>query len=165
MDANKRRKYKVFFIASNLSSLDNEIKYSLSNANGMENLTQVLKINEEYNSKNFTIYVFSYEFIQGELSENDKDINSKKYKAKIILQNKNNFIYDFKLNGINDWTKKIPPPECIDYSKNDQLKKFNEALKALKLKQEHHLYKDLIIDSQCYITKHTIFLAFYLHIL
>ena len=51
MDADKIGEYKVFFIASNPSSLDNEIKYSLSNANGMENLTQVLKIDEEYNSK------------------------------------------------------------------------------------------------------------------
>ena len=181
MDANKRGEYKVFFIASNLSSLDNEIKYSLSNANGMKNLTQVLKINEKYNSKNFTTYVFSFDFIRGE-NENDKDINSNRYKAKIILQknntifesfegiilfkdNKNNFIYDFKLNGINDWTKKIPPPECINYSKKKQLEKFNEALKALKVKQDHQLYKDLIIDSQCYITgQQTFFLDFYLQI-
>ena len=183
MDANKRGEYKVFFIASNLSSLDNEIKYSLSNANGMINLTQVLKINEKYNSKNFTTYVFSFDFIRGKLNENDKDINSNRYKAKIILQknntifesfegiilfkdNKNNFIYDFKLNGINDWTKKIPPPECINYSKKKQLEKFNEALKALKVKQDHQLYKDLIIDSQCYITgQQTFFLDFYLQIL
>ena len=168
MEENKRKEYKVFFITSNLSSLDNEIEYSISNSNMIVNLTQILKKSGRYKNKNITTYIFSFEFIQGELNKNFKDNNSERYKTKIILksnnkiyenfegiilfkENKNNFIYDFKLNGINDYIKKIPSPECINYSKIEQLKIFNETLKVLKVKQDHQLYKDLIIDSQCYI--------------
>ena len=174
MDINKNQKNKVFFITSNPTSIDKNINYSLSSAIGNANLEKTI----EYKIENFTTNVFYFEINPDALKEKDKDVNSKRYKTKIFLkynnifegiilfkEDKNSFIYDFKFNDIYDWTKKISPPKYINYAKVKQLKLFNEALKVLKVKQDDILYKDLIIDSQCYITGQTFFFDFYLQIL
>jgi len=178
MEDNKSQKNKVFFITSNYTSLDKKIQYSLSNTDGMENFNLILNKPVTYKKEDFITKVFSFDFSKEELKDKDKDINAKKYKAKILLnyiknydgfiffkEDKNNFIYDFKFNELTDWTQKILPPKSINYSKSEQIKLFNEVLKVLKVKQDDKLYKDLIIDSQCYITGQPFFFDFYLEIL
>ena len=178
MDDTKSQKDKVFFIASNPSSIDKEIEYSLSNASGMNNFNIILKKEDKNEDENFITKVYYFEIIPQELTEKNKDKVSKKYKAKILLkydkkfegfilfkEDKNNFFYDFKFNDINDWSKMIPPPKYINYSKVDQLKLFNKVLITLKAKQGDKLFTNLITDSQCYITGKAFFLDFYLEVL
>ena len=177
MDDNKSQKNKVFFITSNLSPLDNKIEYSFPNVNGMNNFNIILKKEKEYGNEKFITKVCYFEISPQELKEKNKDKESKKYKAKLLLkydrnfegiilfkEDRNNFVYDFKFNELNDWSRMIPPPKYINFSKVDQLKIFNEVLKMLNAKQEDKLYKDLIIDSQRYITGKTFFLDFYLEV-
>ena len=177
MDDKKSEKNKVFFITSNLTSIDKNIEYSLSNANGMKDFNLILKKGVKYKNEDFNKKVFYFEISKDELNEKDKDIISKKYKAKMLLkynkqfegivlfkEGKNNFFYDFKFNEINDWTQKTYPPKYINFSRVEQLKIFNEALNILKVKQGDELYKSLVIDSQCYITGQPFFLDFYLQV-
>ena len=56
-------KNQVFFITSNHSSLDNAIKYSLANINGMIKLESILKKQQQYKQKDYTINVFSFEIV------------------------------------------------------------------------------------------------------
>ena len=183
MEDNQIKKDKVFFITSYHSSLDGKIHYSLSklNANGIVNFKSILKKQQKYKKEDYTINVFYFEILPEELRENYKDIKSKKYKTSVYLkydkfdrqfegiilfkENKNNFIYDFKFNDYIGWTGKTSPPEPINYSKLEQLKIFNEVLKVLKAKQTDKLYKNLVLDSQGYITGQPFFLDFYLQIL
>jgi hypothetical protein len=178
MDDPKSQKDKVFFITSNPSSIDKEIEYSLSNASGMNNFNIILKKEKEYGKEKFITKACYFEITPQELKEKNKDKDSKKYKAKLLLkydrnfegtilfkEDRNNFIYDFKFNEFNDWSRMIPPPKYINFTKVDQLKIFNEILKYLKVKQGDKLYTNLITDSQCYITGKVFSLDFYLEVL
>ena len=178
MKDNIREKDKVIFITSNPSSIDKKIEYLFSNENGMNNFNIILKKEKEYGKEKFITKVCYFEITPQELKEKNKDKDSKKYKAKLLLkydrnfegiilfkEDRNNFIYDFKFNEFNDWSRMIPPPKYINFTKVDQLKIFNEVLKNLKAKQGDKLYTNLITDSQCYITGKPFFLDFYLSIL
>ena len=179
MNDNKFPNDRVFLIISNQSKLDNMINYSLSKANGMKNFQSILKKTSKYKREDFTTYVFYFDIFPEELNKKEKETNSQKYKAKVILkykkmnfegqilfkENKNNFVYDFKFGDYKGWTGYTSPPVAINYSKVEQIKIFNEVLKILKVKQEDKLYKNLITDSQCYITGHKYYLDFYLEIL
>ena len=57
MEINKNQKNKVFFITSNLTSIDKNINYSLSNDNSKTNLEKTV----EYKRENFTTNVFYFE--------------------------------------------------------------------------------------------------------
>ena len=74
MDDNKSQKNKVFFITSNPTSIDNKIKYSLSNVNGMKNFNIILKKEIEFKREIFTTNVFYFEINPDALKEKDKDI-------------------------------------------------------------------------------------------
>jgi len=172
-------KDKVFFIISNLSKFDGLIEYSLSKGNGMTNFNSILKKTDKFKGEEFTTYVFYFDIYPEELQNEDKDIRTKKYKANIILkyentnfeaeilfkEDKNNFIYDFKFEDYKGWTGNKSPPIYINYPKVEQIKLFIEVLKILKLEQCDKLFKNLVTDSQCYITGQTYFLDFYLEIL
>ena len=102
MTENENQKNKIFFITSNQSALDKLIKYSLSKAEGMSNLTLILAQN--YENEEFLSKVFYFEIIPERIN---------RYEAKIILNynktdfegiilfkrdKKNYFIYNFKFN-------------------------------------------------------------------
>ena len=142
----------------------------------MINFNSILRKQQTFNKKEYTINVFYFEIAPEELREKDKDSKSAKYKAYINLkydkqfegiiifkETKNNFIYDFKFKEYKGWIDKISPPESINYSKIDQLKIFNEVLKKLNAKQNDELYKHLVLDSQSYITGQPFSFDFYLH--
>jgi len=179
MSDNKIKNDKVFFIISNQSKLDELIEYSLSKSNGLQNFNSILKKTAKYKREDFTTYVFYFDIFPNELTDRDKDIKTKKYKAKIFLkyqrnnfeanilfkEDKSNFIYDFKFEDYKGWTGNKSPPISINYSKTEQIKIFNEALKILKVKQVDKLYKNLITDSQCYIIGQKYYFDFYLEVL
>ena len=170
---------RVFFIISNQSRLDNLVNYSLLKTDGMKNLNLIMKKTDKFEGEEFTTYVFYFNIFPEDLKDTDKDIKTKRYKAKIILENeemnfegfilfkenKNNFVYDFRFGNYKGWIGVYSPPSSINYSKAEQIKIFNEVLKILKAKQEDKLYKNLITDSQCYITGRKYYLDFYLEIL
>ena len=85
MTDSKNQKDKVFFITSNQSALDKLIKYSLSKAEGMSNLTLILAQN--YENETFLSKVFYFEIIPEKIKNRDKE--AKKFKAKIILNYNN----------------------------------------------------------------------------
>ena len=104
--------FKVFFIISNLSSLDKDIEYSLNDKDNIFSNFKNIKKSMRYKQEEFTIYVYSFEFIKEKLKEIYKDKNAEKYIAKINLkiksrnlkfegiiyfkEYKNNFIYNFQ---------------------------------------------------------------------
>ena len=115
MTDNENQKDKIFFITSNQSALDKLIKYSLSKAEGMSNLTLILAQN--YENEEFFSKVFCFEISQEEIKQ-QPDIESTKFKAKIILNynktdfegiilfkedKKNYFIYNFKFNDYKNF--------------------------------------------------------------
>ena len=69
MDDKKSEKNKVFFITSNLTSIDENIKYSLSNANGMKDFNLILKKGVKYKNEDFIKKVFYFEISKDELNE------------------------------------------------------------------------------------------------
>ena len=162
--------YKVFFIVSNLSSLDDKIEYSLKKT-GMINLTNVYSKPVKHKMNEFTTSVYSFEFNKEELTDLDKDKEKKKYKAVIKLnqkepyykkdktfegllyfkETKNNFIFSFKFDEIKGFTGNTPPPVSIKFPLSAQIKIYNEALKKINVKQGHPISIDLILDSQCLI--------------
>jgi len=175
---NDQVRNQVFFITSNQTKHDEGLKYSLPNKKLKENLTKSWK----YRGEHFTVKVFSFEIVKNDLKEKDKDDKSKKYMAKVELSKikliknqtfigkiffkefKNNYIYDFEFDNYESWTGSIPPPNHIKFSKCEQLQIFNEMLNHLKVKQDHKLSIDLIIDSQIYLGNNFL-LDFYLEIL
>ena len=171
---------KVFFITSNLTKLNKNIEYSTSKTKFKNILTK----NQKYRNENFTIKVFSFEIIKNELNDKDKDVNAKKYKAKVELkftkhlmnsttfqgtilfkETKSNYIYDFIFKDYKGWTGIISPPLSIRFTKCEQLKIYNEVLNLLKVKQGDQLSLDLVIDSQLYLKGKNYDLDFYLEIL
>ena len=115
---------KVFFIVSNETHLDNKINYSISKSKGINNFNNVLTI-KNYKNTLFTIYVFYFEINPKKLS--DKDEQSQKYKAKIILNyNSTKFEGIIMFNGLIHYKK---PSFVLSYSKLTQFKIFKETLK------------------------------------
>ena len=115
----KEELFKVFFITSNQTSLDDNLEYSLTKS-GMVNLHKVLSKITKYNNQKFTISVFSFDIIKDDLRNNDFDKKSRSYKAIIKLEQKmifgfyryegyilfkstkNNFIFDLSLKIIKE---------------------------------------------------------------
>ena len=168
----------VFFITSNQSKIDNDIKYSLSDHRTIS-LKPILTKSIKYKREDFIINVLSFEVFPNKLRDKDRDEKSKKYITKVelkynktsfpgeikFIKERNNFIYDFAFKDYMGWTGNIsPPPLNIKLSKIEQIQIFNEALKKLKVKQNDELYLNLITDSQDYILGQNFDLDFYLEI-
>ena len=161
--------FKIFFIASHQSSLDDRLIYALRGGE-KANLQKVISKVIRYKREPFSINVFCFDIIQEYLKEIDKDKEKNKYKASIKLQKKesfykkdlifegtiffketqNNFIYDFKFEDTG-FINRILPPEAIKFNKTEQLKLFNEALNKLKISQNHKPSIDLIMTSQKFL--------------
>ena len=159
--------FKVFFIISNKKDLDNIIQYSLEKNDGMINFQNNLTkyITKEEDGIEYTISVYSFEFNKKELKENNKDENTKNYKALIKLtykensyeglilfrEKRNNFIYDFKFNENISLPKDKDPPSSLELDKLEQMKIFIELLKELKINKGEKLSLDLNLDSQIFL--------------
>ena len=176
----EKENYKVFFIVSNLSKLDESIEYSFPNNRNSLNI--ILTKNEKYRGEDFSIKVFAFEILKDNLKK--KDLEKKKYKAKIQLnykknylnstcfngeilfrENRNNFIFDFYFDDFKGWTDTYSPPINIKFSRCQQLKIYNEALNKMNVKQGDILSLHLIIDSQMYLKGKQYDLDFFLEIL
>ena len=161
--------YKVFFIICRLPTLNNELQCSLSKEEGIKNLQTVFIDNTEQNK---IISVYSFDIIPKELKKKETQqkklkiiinikYNNINYIGTILLkENKNNFIYDFKIEYNN--TNNI----IIYLNKFEQLKIFTKALKILKIKQGDPLSLDLILDSRIFLfgENTTYYFDFYLEI-
>ena len=166
--------FKVFFIVSYESNIEEEFQFSL-NSKGMTNLKKIIT---KILNKNIIVSVYSFDFIPKELEELEKGKNKKMCNALIngkynnitfngiIFFNeiKNNFIYGFKFEQ-NEEIKYFNL-RYIELSKIEQLKMYIEVLKKLKLKPGDSLLLDLILDSQKFFmdnnTKY--YLDFYLEV-
>ena len=82
----KMKNNRVFFIVSNHSKRDSEIKYSIENK-GTVSLKKELQTTIKYEKEDFTVKVFSFEI---SLKDFLKDKESERYMAKILLEYKNN---------------------------------------------------------------------------
>ena len=132
--------FKVFFIVSNESNIDNDIQYSLINK-GMTNLKKIIS---KYLNNNVIVSVYCFEFVSKELEKIVKDKETKKYKALInakykniifkgiifFKEIKNNFIYDFKFEE-NEEIKNFNLM-YVELSKIDQLKMYSEVFKNIE---------------------------------
>ena len=63
--------YKVFFIISNETALNNTIHYSLSKNKGTINFTEVIKLDND--NEDFTTYVYSFEIIPNYLTNSSSN--------------------------------------------------------------------------------------------
>lgn len=165
---------QVFFITSHQSKLDKSIEYDskLKNIQLKKILTEFTK----YKGEDFTINVFSFEIINEVLRIKNKD--SMKYRGEIRLkyrktlfpglielnENKNNFIYDFQFGEYRGWYGNISPPISIKFSKGEQLKIYNNALKQLNVKHDEQLFLDLIYDSKLFLNNTKYYFDFYLEL-
>ena len=158
--------FKVFFITSNQSSLNNKLEYSL-NKSGMINLRVAHAKTGKHNREDFTTLVFTFDIKNDELRNNDFDKDKKSYKATIKLKQKNtysmdtkfegyilfkatrnNFIFDFKFEDYKGYTGTYYAPPHIKYSHFDQIKLYKDAFKKLNIKQNTLFTENLISDSQ-----------------
>ena len=172
----------VFFITSNQSKLETKISYCIEKKKCFINLKKILTIQQKYQKEDFTVYVYSFDVVRNEIKEIEKDPKTKAYKAVIYLNyNKysfegevffkekkkcfNSFFYDLEFQKIPGFFGATYPPPNIKFSKAEQMRIFNNALKALKIKQGEPLSITLITDSLCYIVKHRFYLDFYLEVL
>ena len=156
----KQEIYKVFFITSNQSSLDDRIKYEL-NQNGMVNLQKICSSISYYKGENFTTSVFSFDIIKDDLSKKDFDKENKNYRAVIKLrekgtifegfiffkETKNNFIFDFKFEDYKGYFGTTSAPNSLECPHSFQIKLYKEALKRLKILQGSPLSLNLTQDS------------------
>jgi len=145
--------FKVFFIASNQSSLDDKLNYSLKKGE-KANFQKVVANTTKFKREEFSVYVFCFDIIKEELREVDRDKEKKLYKAIIKLNKKkkllkgsnyegkiffketqNNFIYDFEFEEEKGFIGNSQPPLAVKFTKTEQLKLFNLALTKLKIKQ------------------------------
>ena len=177
-----KQPFKVFFIASNQTSLDDKLNYSLKrgdNANFQLVISKIVK----YKREDFSIYVFCFDIITKDLDEFDKDKEKKLYKAIIKLQNKdniknpvfegkiffketqNNFIYDFEFEETESFINTFKPPLAIRFNKTEQLKLFCQAMTKLKIKQTHKPFIDLIMTSQKFLIGQKFTFDFFLQIM
>ena len=152
--------FKVYFITSNITNIENEIYYSLCSSDGMTNLKKVLTNTID---NNINISIYSFDIIPNNIKDEDKDKETQKYKSIINLKynnnilkglilfkkTKNNFIYDFKLEEnkyINNYCQ-----INLNLNKFEQLKIYIDLLKKLKVKQGEPLLNDLILDSLVFL--------------
>ena len=142
----KEELFKVFFITSNQTSLDDNLEYSLEES-GMVNLHKVLSKTFRYENQDFTTSVFSFDIIKDDLRNNDFDKKRKSYKAIIKLNQKkiiyvldtkfegyilfkatkNNFIFDFKFENYKGYTGTYLAPPSIECPYSFQIKLYREA--------------------------------------
>ena len=136
----------------------------------MNNLEKRISFPHRYdNRENFTIKIFSFNYIPSKLVNIPKDKKTKtnNYKAKIKLifkgiinseyigeilfknNGRNNFIYDFKFNE-TEWIKR-QPPIALNLNRIEQLKYYGALLKELNVKQGEKLSEDLMLDTQNFI--------------
>jgi len=162
--------FKVFFLISYESSFAENIKYSLSNENGIENLKiSFTKKNINDDKKEYIISVFSFDI--NSLKEENLDEKTNPFKAIINFTIKNevykeqitfktgryNFIYNFKIEN---------NPSMILLDHTSQLKIFFEALREQKEINRETLLKALILDSIDFIKENdTINFNFFLELL
>ena len=165
---NNKETFKVFFITSNQSSLEQKLEYSLAKP-GMINLKKVYSKTEKYKGEDFSISVFSFDIEKKNLRKNDYDDKKKKYKAVIKLkqkksstfafehkfegnilfnEKKNNFTFNFKFEDEIGYTGVTLPPPSIKFLEIDQLKIYNQYFKKNKIMQIDRLVLDLIMDCQ-----------------
>ena len=182
-EQNEPGKNKVFFITSNQSKLDNDIKFE-ARTSGLVNLKAGIKDAElksetTYKRERFSIYINSMEIVPKDLKKSDQDPKNRRYtglvnlkKEKIIhpgnftfMPSKNNFIYDFEFKEYKGWMKTYSPPPHIKFSKLEQLKLYISYMKASNIKQKEKIYKDLIVDSQSASFGQRINLDYFLEIL
>ena len=157
---------KVFFITSNESQIENVLKYSYKDNPAIINFKNEYKKEQKHKTSIYNVKVYSFEVIVDSLNDKNFDKETKKYISKIMVTNqsnesfygnilfkkeKNNFIYDFKFKENGHWTYITYPPNCIKFTKKDQLKIFNEVLIKLNFKQKDHIYIDMILDSQNFL--------------
>ena len=76
----------------------------------------------------------------------------------------NNFIYDFKFEP-GGFIKNIDPPITKALNRTEKLKLFSSALTALKIKQNHKPYIDLIMASQKFLIGQKYTIDFFLQIM
>ena len=157
--ADINKPFKVFFITSNLSKDNKNIKYAIDDK-GIGNLKNIITKKMIYEKNEFIVSVYSFDIINPEKIE--KEAKSKFLKAIIKLiqkgsmynttfkgivlfkGNKNNFIFDFFF----DESFIYRAPAHINFSKIEQLKIFREALKELKVKQGEPLTSSLNLYFQ-----------------
>ena len=164
---NAKNELKVFFITSNQKHLDEKLQYTLEKRNGMSNLIKMETIPFRYdNRENFTIKIFSFEIKPSELLPELQDKTTKKYRAKIHLiqkrnylsdgdfigyilfkNNKNNFIYDFKFENRNTWLNS-QPPVSLNLNLKEQFVYYAKLLKKMKIKIGDDLAKALVLDTE-----------------
>ena len=143
--------FKVFFIISYESSFEKQIKYDLSNENGMGNLKiSFTKKFEKEDNKEYITSVLSFDI--NNVKEENRDEKTNLFKAIIKLtiqddvygkeiffrEGKNNFIYNFIIES---------NPSTILLGQSSQLKIFYEALKEQEVNNLDAILKDLILDS------------------
>ena len=158
----KIKNYKVFFIVSNESQLNDSIKYYYEKKKVVINFKSILTIPYINNAlEEFTTNIYYFEINEKDLNENDKVPKSEKYIVRIKLRykkifegkilfekNKNNFIYDFKFDKHkNLFGIETDPPNFIKYSKLAQFNFFKKALIEKNVNKDDELYKDLLKDS------------------
>ena len=178
-------KKKIFFITSNQSKLDKLMEYQVRRNRGIINLKAGYTNSEfreemKYKNSTFSVYINSVEIDPKDLKDEDREPQSNKYKAEIILKynlknfnsdaiffqpSKNNFIFDFKFNEYRGWGKIYESPPQINFSLLDQFKLFIQYLKFQKRQQKDEIFSDLIIDSQKLCFGRKIYLDYYLEIL
>ena len=182
MEENQNKNDKIFFITSNISKLDSKINYHLVKQKFCTNLQTILTIQQKYKMEDFIIRVYSFDIIKNEIKEINKDPKNKTYKA-IIYLNYNNynfegeisfkktkncfntFFFDLQFKDYHGFFGVTKPPQNIKFSKAEQMRIYNRALKTLKIKQGEPLFITLITDSSRHIFKQKFYLDFYLEIL
>ena len=81
----EKENYKVFFIVSNLSKLDESIEYSFPNNRNSLNI--ILTKNEKYRGEDFSIKVFAFEILKDNLTKKDLEKKNIKQKYNLIIKN------------------------------------------------------------------------------
>lgn len=123
----------------------------------------------KYKREDFTLKVLYFEIFFSHYSEKETQsfIINLKYNKTLFegnvetKKNKNHFVFDFKFNDSQGFLGTTPPPPCVNLSKLEQLKIFNEALDSLNVKK-NILFWDLINDSQKYLINQKYDFDFYL---
>ena len=144
--------FKVFFLISYEPSFSKEIKYSLSNESGIENLkiNCTKKVKNDVDNKEYIVLVFSFDIYNLKEEKKDKESNLFKaiinftiendiYEKQILFkEGRNNFIYNFQIKN---------NPSLMLLGQLTQLKTFYEVIKEQKNNSKDIILNDLIPDS------------------
>ena len=144
--------FKVFFLISYKPSFSKEIKYSLSNENGIGNLkiNSTKKVKNDDDNKEYIVLAFSFDIYNPKEENKDKKNNLFKaiinftiendiYEEQILFkEGKNNFIYNFQIKN---------NPSLIILGQFSQLKLFYEVIKGQKENYRDIILNDLIPDT------------------